>query len=218
MKNKKPWIMTICWFLSCVTNKPQKFFKLRENFWGTIRPHSRKFSPPNEYLWHGHVSKFLTMRSAPPHIDDPRRKTCGICTCLASNQSMGGQPDFGKVAFADAPIYGVEPDGVRLAVHVGGGGGGGSRRPCLRGASRPSCSRAALAVARYGHRTGGVGRGYGADGGTRRWRRATTAVATGRDPHSGVTIILTPIKILLRQLWRISYCSCGDFVHACDLR
>lgn len=40
---------------------------------------------------------------------------------------MGGQPDLGKVSFADAPVNGIETDGVRFAVHVDVG------RPCLCG-------------------------------------------------------------------------------------
>jgi len=28
-----------------------------------------------------------------------------------------GQPDLGKVAFANAPVDGIEPDSVRFAVH-----------------------------------------------------------------------------------------------------
>jgi len=38
-------------------------------------------------------------------------------TCLASDQSVCGQPDLGEVAFSDAPVDGIEPDGVRFAVH-----------------------------------------------------------------------------------------------------
>lgn len=41
-------------------------------------------------------------------------------TCLASDQSVRGQPNLGEVAFADAPVDGVEPDGVRFALHEGG--------------------------------------------------------------------------------------------------
>lgn len=40
-----------------------------------------------------------------------------LSTCLASDQSVRGQPDLGEVAFADAPVDGIEPDSVRFAVH-----------------------------------------------------------------------------------------------------
>lgn len=59
-----------------------------------------------------------------------------LSTCLASDQSVRGQPDLGEVAFADAPVDGIEPDSVRFAVH---------RRvsPAVGGVV-PQCSYAAL--------------------------------------------------------------------------
>jgi len=64
-----------------------------------------------------------------------------------------GQPDLGKVAFADAPVDGIKPDGIQFAIHDGGGGGGGSAGDCPCGVV--ACSRAALAVAWEVGGTGG---------------------------------------------------------------
>lgn len=49
-------------------------------------------------------------------------------TCLASDQPVRGQPDLGKIALADAPVDGIEPDGVRFTVHDDDSGG---RRPSV---------------------------------------------------------------------------------------
>lgn len=61
---------------------------------------------------------------------------CLLSTCLASDQSVCGQPDLGEVAFADAPVDGIEPDSVRFAVHH-------RVRPVVCGVV-PQCSYATL--------------------------------------------------------------------------
>lgn len=77
---------------------------------------------------------------------------------------MGGQPDLGKVALADAPVDSIETDGVRFAVHVD------VRRPC-------PCSACGLRhpVVMDDGETGGS-RGTG-------WPRIT-AMITRCDPHN----------------------------------
>lgn len=79
-----------------------------------------------------------TPRPCPP-LPPPHERLNTSWTCLASDQSVRGQPDFGEVAFADAPVDGVEPDCFRFAVHLGGGvGDGGSVVDVVR-SRRPSC-------------------------------------------------------------------------------